>query len=271
VGGLATDIHELQLLPNGNYLLGGQVQKHVDASQYGGSSNATVTGDQIQQVTPEGQLVWKWNSLDHIGLGQTTPRWWSQILASGRPVLDIQHWNAVEPAGKNLLLSFRHLDAVYAINRTTGAIAWKLGGIHTSKSLKVLNDPDGSYPLAGQHDPRLLPDGTISIFDNFTGLTRPPRVVRYRINPKAMTATLVQSFTDKTATRSVCCGSARMLPSGDWLVGWGAVKFTGAYNSQGRSIFRLQFPGGFSYRSFPVPPGALTAQQLRQAMNAMHP
>jgi Arylsulfotransferase (ASST) len=269
-GGLPTDIHELQLLPNGNYLLGGQVRKQVDASPYGGSSNATVTGYQIQQVTPDGQLVWKWNSLDHIGLGQTPKRWWEQMLASGRPVLDIQHWNAVEPAGKNLLLSFRQLDAVYAINRTTGAIVWKLGGTHTAKSLKVLNDPEGSYPLGGQHDPRVLPDGTISIFDNFTGLNKPPRVVRYRINPTARTARLVQSFTDPTATRSVCCGSARMLPSGDWLVGWGGVKFTGAYNATGRSIFRLQFPGGFSYRSFPVPPGALTAPQLRQAMNAMN-
>jgi hypothetical protein len=165
-------------------------------------------------VTPDGQLVWKWNSLDHIGLGQTTKRWWEQVLASGRPALDIQHWNAVEPAGRNLLLSFRHLDAVYAIDRTTGAIVWKLGGTHTSKSLKVLNDPEGAYPLAGQHDPRVLPDGTISIFDNFTGLNKPPRVVRYRINPTARTARLVQSFTDPTATRSVCCGSARMLPSG---------------------------------------------------------
>ena len=34
---------------------------------------------------------------------------------------------------------------------------------------------------------------------------------------------------------------------------------------------RLHLPEGFSYRSFPVPPQALTAQQLRQAMNAMNP
>ena len=37
---------------------------HLDASPYGGSSNATVTGYQIQEVTPEGQLVWKWDSLE---------------------------------------------------------------------------------------------------------------------------------------------------------------------------------------------------------------
>ncbi len=269
-GGLATDIHELVLLPNGNYLLGAQVyQAHEDASPYGGSSDATVIGFEIQELTPDGQLAWKWDSLEHIGLGQTTDPWWSQLLQSGRQVMDIQHWNAVEPDGKLLLLSFRHLDAVYAINRTTGAIAWKLGGIHTSQSLKVLNDPEGSYPLAGQHDPRLLPDGTISIYDNFTGRHKPPRVVRYRINAQAKTARLVESFSDPTATKSPCCGSARLLPSGDWLVGWGGLKFVGGYNSEGHSIFRLQLPGGSSYRAFPVPPHALTAQQLRQAMNSI--
>ena len=72
VGGPVADIHDLQLLPNGNYLVGGQVVKsHVDTSAYGGSADATVTGFQIQEVTPGGQLVWKWDSLDHIGLAQT--------------------------------------------------------------------------------------------------------------------------------------------------------------------------------------------------------
>jgi hypothetical protein len=269
-GGLATDIHELVLLPNGNYLIGAIIRKpHQDASPYGGSSDATLNTYEIQELTPDGQLVWKWDSLKHIGLNQTPQRWWDQIIAGGQPSLDNQHFNAAEPDGKYLLLSFRQLDAVYKINRNTGGVVWKLGGTHTPKSLKVLNDPEGSYPLGGQHDVRLLPDGTISIFDNFTGLNKPPRVVRYRINPKAKTATLVESFSDPTATGSPCCGSARKLPSGGWLVSWGGLKFTGGYNTKGRSIFRLQYPGGFSYRTFPVPPRALTARQLRAAMNAM--
>ena len=269
-GGLSTDIHEIQLLPNGNYLIGAIIRKpHQDASPYGGSSDATLNTYEIQELTPSGQLVWKWDSLKHIGPDETPQRWWDQVLAGGQPVLDIQHWNGLEADGKYLLLTFRHLDAVYMINRNSGAVVWKLGGVHTPKSLKVLNDPEGSYPLGGQHDVRLLPDGTISIYDNFTGLNKPPRVVRYRIDPESKTARLVESFEDPTAAGSVCCGSARKLPSGGWLVGWGGLKFTGGYNSKGRSIFRLQYPGGFSYRSFPVPPGALTAPQLRQAMTAM--
>ncbi len=271
-GGLDTDIHELVLLPNGNYMLGAIIRKpHQDASPYGGSSDATYNTYEIQELTPDGQLVRKWDSLKHIGPDQTPQRWWDQVLAGGQPALDIQHFNGIQPDGKYMILSFRQLDAIYKVNRLTGAIVWKLGGTHTSKSLRVLNDPEGSYPLGGQHDPRLLPDGTISIFDNNTGLDRPPRVVRYQIDEKAKTARLVESFEDPTATASPCCGSARQLPSGGWLVSWGGLKFTGAYNSEGVNVFRLQYPGGFSYRSVPVPPHALSAARLRSAMNVMNP
>jgi hypothetical protein len=267
--GLLPDIHELLLLPNGNYLLGAKVHKsHVDTSPYGGSSNATVVGFQIQEVTPGGKLVWKWNSLAHIGLDQTPTRWWDMITQRPQPY-DIEHWNSAELDGKNMLLSFRHLDAVYEINRKTGGIVWKLGGTPTSKSLDVLNDPESAYPLGAQHDARRDPDGTITIHDNFSYLGKPPRVVRYRVDPQAGTARLVQSISDPEATSSICCGSARRLPSGDWLVGWGGIPFVGAYNAAGQRIFKLDLVSGFSYRSFPVPPHALTAGDLRSAMNAM--
>jgi hypothetical protein len=269
-GGLATDIHELLLLPNGNYLLSGIIRKpHQDASPYGGSSDATLNTYEIQELTPDGDRVWKWDSLKHIGLHETPQRWWDQIIGGGQPALDNQHWNSAELDGKYLILSFRHLDAIYKINRITGAVVWKLGGVRTSKSLRVLNDPLASYPLGAQHDARVLPNGTISIYDNGTQLDRPPRVVRYRIDEQAKTATLVESFTDPTAIFSPCCGSARKLPTGGWLVSWGGLKFTGGYNSNGRNLFRLQYPGAFSYRAFPVPPDALSGQQLRAAMNSM--
>jgi Arylsulfotransferase (ASST) len=271
VGAPTTDLHELQLLPGGNYLLAGQVTKsHVDTNAYGGSADASVLGFEVQEVTPHGRLVWKWDSLHHIGLGQTPTRWWNVVVGQPQPY-DIQHWNSAEADGKYVLLSFRNLDAVYEINRRTGDIAWKLGGTPTPKSLTVLNDPYGSYPLGGQHDARRLPDGTISIHDNLTDLNAPPRAVRYQIDPQAGTADLVQSITDPDAPESSCCGSARMLPSGDWLIGWGRNPFVGAYNSSGQRIFKLQVPGGTYYRASPVPPHELTAQRLRQAMNTMAP
>jgi hypothetical protein len=268
-GGSRVDVHELQLLPNGHYLLGRQVvYGPVDASPYGGSAAASVIGIEVQEITKGGHVVWQWNSRDHIALSETAASWWAQAIKQGQPY-DIVHWNAVEPDGKLMLLSFRHLDAVYAVSRRTGRVVWKLGGSHTSKSLRVVGDPAGANPLVGQHDVRLQPDGTISIHDNGSGVRPHPRVVRYRINTKKHTARLVQAFDDPTTGVSICCGSARRLDSGDWLVGWGGQGFVGGYGPKGRRLFSLKTPTGFPYRANPVPDGVVTKHRLRRAMDQM--
>ena len=61
-------------------------------------------------------------------------------------------------------VSFRHLDAVYSIDRSTGDINWKLGGTETPESLEVKNDPYGDYPLGGQHDARIDRHGNLTVF-----------------------------------------------------------------------------------------------------------
>lgn len=267
-GGARVDVHELLLLPNGHYLLGRQVfYGPVDASSYGGAANASVIGIEVQEITKGGRVVWEWSSKDHIALGETTGHWWPQIRS--RPPYDIVHWNAVEPDGRLMLMSFRHLDAVYAVSRRTGRVVWKLGGTQTAQSLRVVGDPDGADPLVGQHDIRVQPDGTITIHDNGTGVRPHPRVVRYRINRKTRTAHFVQAFSDPTTAPSICCGSARRLDSGAWLVGWGGQGFVGGYGPKGRRLFSLKTPGGFPYRANPVPDDVVTTHDLRRAMDAM--
>jgi hypothetical protein len=212
--------------------------------------------------------VWHWDSRDHIALRETAAHWWPGTILP-HPPYDIVHWNAVEPDGRLMLMSFRHLDAVYAVSKRTGHVVWKLGGTHTAQSLRVVGDPDGAYPLAGQHDIRVQPDGTITIHDNGSGVRPHPRVVRYRINLKKRTARFVQAFSDPTTIPSICCGSARRLDSGDWLVGWGGQGFVGGYGPKGRRLFSLKTPGGFPYRANPVPDGVVSTHDLRRAMAAM--
>jgi hypothetical protein len=266
--GLKADIHELILLPNGNYLTGAQTTEPLDASPHGGPVDATQTGFEIQELTPGGDLVWSWRSRDHILPVETPDRWWEQPILGGEPY-DTMHWNAVEPAGRYMYLSFRHLDAIYKIDRRTGEIVWKLGGVETPQSLEVRGDPD--YPFGGQHDVRIEPNGTITLFDNRTFLDGPPRAVRYRIDEKAGTARLVESVTDPEVGASICCGSARRFGSGSWLIGWGGQRpgVVGAYDERGRPLFRMRTPGHFSYRAMPVPKGSVTLADLRRGMDAM--
>jgi hypothetical protein len=264
------DPHDLQPTGNGDYLLGAYVrQSHVDTSAYGGSSDADVANAELQEVTPGGGLVWDWKSQDQIALSETG-RYWPWAINHPVPAgYDILHWNSIEPDGGSVIASFRHLDAVYKIQKSTGNIAWKLGGTTTGRSLTVTNDKY-SYTLGAQHDARLLPGGSLTVFDNRSNLGEPPRAERFRIDEKNRTAALLQAISDPSVKRSNCCGSARRLSNGDWLIDWGQNDPIGGYTAQGERTFLLKFDGNFSYRAEPVPDGAVSAQELRQAMDTMH-
>jgi hypothetical protein len=266
--GQAADVHDIQFTESGDYLIGAYVpEQHVDTSAYGGSSDATVINTELQQVGSDGELVWSWKSQNHVALGETG-RHWPWAIDNG---YDILHWNSIEEAASDAVIaSFRHLDGVYRIRKSTGQIVWKLGGTRTPRSLDVRRDPRG-YTLGSQHDARLLPDGTLTVLDNRTGLgEKKPRVLRFRIDQAAGTATLLQSVTDAAVTQSACCGSATRLGDGTWLIAWGLPNGVGAYTATGKRAFLLDFNATFSSRAEPVP-AAVSVQDLRRAMNARNP
>ena len=278
VGDVETDSHELQVLPNGDYLLEAYVPRDgVDLSPYGGPKDATVVDAEVQEVTPGGQLVWSWSSKDHIATSESTP-WMGPILSQprarpdGRLVFDIVHVNGIEPDGDSLLLSFRHTDSIYKISRATGDVEWKLGGTHTPQSLTVAGEPEDSLVFSGQHDPRLMPDGTLTVHDNRSRTSLGPRAVRFRIDEAARTATQVEQMDDPAAPLSPCCGSGRKLPGGDWVMDWGYSPLITELTPSGRRVFALHLGDGlYSYRAVPVLPGRLSARELRAGMDAMHP
>ncbi len=262
--GSSTDNHELQPTADGNYLLTTyRVRSGVDTSAYTGNADARVLDGVVQKLSPKGQLLWEWSTADHVGLAETG-RWW-KAASQGEPY-DIVHLNAVEPLKNgDFLVSLRHTDGVYRINGKTGEIEWKLGGVPTSASLTVANDPYASMPLGGQHDVRMV-DGTVTVHDNGTFLGRPPRAVRYRIS--GSTATLLQSLTDPQAANSICCGSVRYF-EGDrsWLISWGGLPVVTEFNGAGKRTFLLRFEGDlFSYRAQAIR-GELTRKQLVEGMN----
>jgi hypothetical protein len=148
-------------------------------------------------------------------------------------------------------------------------VLWKLGGTTTPRSLKIIGDSAPDF--GGQHDVRALSDGTITLHDNGTGL-RPPRALRFRINARARTATVIERLVDhQTSPNSPCCGSARKLPRGDWVIDWGDQHLITELTPADQPVFSLSFPGEFSYRADPVLPGVLSRRALNAAMDHMHP
>lgn len=271
------DSHELQVDAHGNYwFLVYRPKPGVDLTQFGGPADATVLESEIEEVSPQGKLLWSWSTDGKVDLSESQ-RWLAgTIIPSPVPIpggtgYDFFHANAVSLAGNGVvLLSLRQTDGVYAIDKASGKILWKLGGAQTPESLTVEGDPYGQTPLGGQHDVRVQPDGTISVFDDGSFLNRPPRMARFRIDLAARTATLVQQISDPDVTTSVCCGSARSLANGDWVVSWGGDPVFGEYRPDGTPVFEITFGDSlFSYRVDTVAAGDLTIAELRAGMDAL--
>jgi hypothetical protein len=273
--GAMRDPHELTPLPNGDFfMVADRERPGVNLSPWGGPRRATVQDQEIQEVSPSGSLVWSWDLMDHIPLSEVKRSWWhAEILAEGSN-FDVYHTNSIDQKGNTVLISLRHEDAVYAVDRATGRIEWKLGGTRRTESLAVNGDPvfaDGET-LGGQHDARFLPNGTISLYDNGAPSIRPPRVVRYRIDPRTRRARLLEQILDPLASSSYCCGSSRRLKHGAWVVAWRQAPLVSEFAASGRPVFALEFNGGrFTYRADPIPYGRLDRAALRRGMDAQYP
>ena len=160
--GTPTDIHDFQMLPNGNALMTAYPPRPgtMDLSAYGGpSTGATLIDGEIQEITPAGDEVWSWSTKDHIPPSETPTRWhaltfgFTSTVSGGRQGVDYAHLNSIQQVGDTVVASFRHLDAVYGIDKTTGAILWKLGGVTTGDSLTVASDPQSGTPSAASTSP----------------------------------------------------------------------------------------------------------------------
>jgi hypothetical protein len=105
--GYPTDLHELQILPNGHLLLIGDDIEIVDMSKivFGGNPNAQVTGIIIQELDENKNVVFQWRSWDHFKITDATHE---NLIA---PTIDPFHTNAIAlDTDGNLLISSRHLD-----------------------------------------------------------------------------------------------------------------------------------------------------------------
>jgi hypothetical protein len=280
--GSVTDFHDLELLPNGNVLIGTYAPRSgvQDLTVIGDTTaNATVFDGEVQEVTPDGDVVWTWSTRDHVDLSEAPQRrrdeflYLPKDLPDGRQAFDWAHLNSIQEVDGQVILSFRHLDAVYAIDKSDGEILWKLGGTERPESLTVVDDPE-SDPLGGQHDARLQEDGTLTIYDNNSEEGIAPRAVRYELDLEARTATLVESVEDEDAPDSPCCGSATRLEDGSWVMSWGGTRVISEFGPDGDRHFVLTFVEvldefGLSYRVGPVEGPWPTIEDLRAGMDEM--
>jgi arylsulfotransferase ASST len=221
-----TDFHELDELPNGDLMmLSSPLKPNVDLTTLGFGPGATIVDCVLQEVDPNGQLVWEWRASDHVSVGESTHP--LSMKVNGQTVYDTFHCNSIDTdiVSGNVLLSSRHTDAVYLIDKTSGKVIWKMGGNSPNHDdaqiLTITDDPDGAFHA--QHDARFQPNDDISLYDDQTwDVALAARGVEYHIDTDAATATLMWSYTSPDGHNSMATGSLQRLEGGnDNVIGWG--------------------------------------------------
>jgi hypothetical protein len=107
--------------------------------------NGKMIGDYLVEMTTDGNIVWEWQSWEHLDPGADS----ITAVQDNRNAWPFANGLCEMPDG-NIMLSFRNISTVVMIDRRTGEIYWKLG----------------APPLSGQHAPTILPNGHILLFDN---------------------------------------------------------------------------------------------------------
>ncbi len=260
--GTGLDLHDFQVLPNGDFL-GIQYQSStLDLSSWGLSTTQPVLDCVIVELNPAGSIVWSWSTIAHINVAAENANWHSQVP-------DVIHMNSVQEIGNQIIMSARELDAVYNINMTTGNIVWKLGGTPTPQSLTVVGN---TYPqvFSGQHDARYQLGGTLTVHDNATQETgHASRALRFQIDALTKTATIVEAVTDGSHPGpSACCGSVAKLGTGDWAIYWGQSNYVTELTPSGSPVIQINFAPYVTYRVAVVP---TTAAPLSRGMDAQYP
>ncbi len=244
-GGYPTDGHEIRLTPRGTAVLFGFDFRIVDLTGLGGSNNAQIIGNVLQEVDSTGRVLFQWNAFDHFAITDIDP---AISLTTQR--IDWNHGNAIEldPDG-NYLLSFRHFSEVTKIDGRTGTVLWRLGGVQNEFHF----DPD-SMRFSFQHGIRRLPDGNLILFDNGNGRVPPySRVVEYRLDEGTKTATVAWSYRPSSDLYSFALGFAQRLSNGNTLVTFGTLGTVQEVAPSHEVVWQLNLPQGlWIYRAYRV-------------------
>ena len=210
-GAIPVPVQSLHLqphqMPNGNFFAvsgHGRLVPNWPASVHEPDkhrADKSVVGDRVIEFTREGEIVWEWDSFDHldplrIGYGALD----AYCHVRGFPDHgDWTHCNGVchDPSDDSVILSMRLQDCVIKIDRRPGDFQWILGdhegwrAEHRDRLLTPIGE-GFRWPWHG-YNPRITSEGTIVMFDNAICMARPgsPRVpfhkslsrgVEYRVN-----------------------------------------------------------------------------------------
>ena len=163
-----------------------------------GSDENGMWADTVVEIDEDGSKIWEWRAIENLDFDK-------YVLPPNQSRTEWTHGNAVAPVGENhVLVSLRHVSTVGLIDKSTGGFVWEIG----------------DDILAQQHDPSILPNGNVLIFDNGTYRKDIPtpfsRVIE--VNPES--GEIVWKYQDSPSGCffSPYISGARRLPNGNTLI-----------------------------------------------------
>ncbi len=249
--GFTGDPHEFNLTPRGTAYVTAYRTAVVDLSRFGGPKRAYLLDYIAQEIDIRtGLVVWEWHPLGKVRMNETYLR----IPRRNTRPFDWFHMNSInDDADGNILISARHTQALYKINRKTGRIMWRIGGKRSDFKLGK------GVRFAFQHDLHRQSDGTLTIFDNGAG-GKHGRVNRFtsaktlKIDERRRRVTLVRAYRDPRNKMSQSQGNTDVQPNGNVFVGWGDVNACTEFAPNGEVLFDFSFAAkSVSYRCFKAP------------------
>lgn len=188
------------------------------------SAEIEVVGDRILEIAPDGTEteVWSlWDSADPTKHDAWDSNFYGEV---GK---DWSHANAVNysESRDSYLFSLAHLDTIYEINRTTGAVMQ----IFTQDSVTA------GVVYNFQHDPNWTEDGTLLLISYPEGA--PAMAIEYAVTDDGKLEE-IWSF-QRDSTGSTLLGQARRLENGNTFLNFGGLGEMREVTPEGSTIWQL--------------------------------
>jgi outer membrane protein assembly factor BamB len=217
------------------YLAIEEMPKELAARVKGGLPNTEHHGrmwaDRVVEVDKDGNVVWEWRAHEHLD-----PE--TDVMTSTDLRDEWSHGNTVVPLDNgDAIVSFRNISTVARIDRRTGDFVWKLG----------------PPLLSQQHDPSMLDNGNVLLFNNGTQRRNVPLIFSNVLEVEPISGNVVWNYRDTSSMMSFFSSyisGAQRLPNGNTLITEGLTGRMFEVTTSGDVVWEYTNPYFFDARVF---------------------
>jgi hypothetical protein len=151
------------------------------------SAHKRIVSAVIQEIEND-KVIWQWDASDYAEFFEFNPN--KEVFSDDKPA-DYLHTNTItlDTTDGNIIMSFRDLNQIIKLERRTGKILWRLGGLNSDFALTK------QMKFLGQHAVKFAADHSLLFLDNGSEKTRPySRIVKFKLDEKSKKVTQFEQY-----------------------------------------------------------------------------